>query len=593
MHGQAGRAVDLIALLADDLGRRTNVHHPVLDEVRAEGAARRSRGRILEHSDWRGEHPGMHRGLFLHRDRREQHDALGFMLLADAVEQRDVGAGLGHRREGADRHDHHRKPRGHDLHRQAGASDLGLGHRDGLGDFEKVPQRLHHPNELRLGLVHHDLPDMPVPHRQLEGEHADAGLLMDAGDRFLQPQDAEMREHVEGADDRMACERNLPRGGEEPEPVFGGGIGRREHEDSFREVHLPGDLLHLPGVQMARVRDHSHRIAPEHGVGEHIRLVELDGAPFGHAPPPKRLTLWDTPVIVNAANGYARMRRIIMMKPPPPKDVTFDQINRILEVTDALALDREWIEIPLSAASPGKIHKLPNGKIEIVVDAEMPFDEWLTAARQQLRHVAPQTPSDGSSVASPQGDPPLPTDAAPAPAKDESVAETTQVIAKAVRYVKAKRGGDLAAIILAGSAARDAMTSHSDVDLLVLVLGSDNRHELVRILSRIVEIRYLGISEAEEQVNKIGRLPIILRKARVLYELESAGSQLLQKAHVRFRQGPASLTIHEKIRLRATALHWLGKAEDQQGEPAIARHLLSIFLDEAMSAFYQLRGFWS
>src|SRR5437879_12158239 len=110
---------------------------------------------------------------------------------------------------------------------------------------------------------------------------------------------------------------------------------------------------------MARVRDHSHRIAPEHGVGEHIRLVELDGAPFGHAPPPKRLTLWDTPVIVNAANGYARMRRIIMMKPPPPppKDVTFDQINRILQVTDALALEREGIERPLSAATAGKLDK--------------------------------------------------------------------------------------------------------------------------------------------------------------------------------------------------------------------------------------------
>ncbi len=204
----------------------------------------------------------------------------------------------------------------------------------------------------------------------------------------------------------------------------------------------------------------------------------------------------------------------------------------------------------------------------------------------------PQTPSDHSSVASPQSEPPLPTDAATTPAKDESAAETTQVIAKAVRYVKAKRGGDLAAIILAGSAARDAMTSHSDVDLLVLVLGSDNSHELVRILSRIVEIRYLGMSEAEEQVNTSPRLPIILRKARVLYELEAAGSQFLQKAHVRFRQGPPASTIHEKIRLRATVLHWLGKAEDQQADPAIARHLLSIFLDEAMSAFYQLRGLW-
>ena len=108
----------------------------------------------------------------------------------------------------------------------------------------------------------------------------------------------------------------------------------------------------------------------------------------------------------------------------------------------------------------------------------------------------PHFPADGSAVAPPPGDSPLPTDAAAAPAKDESVSESAQVITKAIRYLKAKRGGDLAAIILAGSAARDAMTSHSDVDLLALVLGSDNSHEVVRILSRIVEIRYLGVSEA-------------------------------------------------------------------------------------------------
>jgi len=82
------------------------------------------------------------------------------------------------------------------------------------------------------------------------------------------------------------------------------------------------------------------------------------------------------------------MRRIIRMKPPLPRDVTFNQINRILEVTDEFELDREWIEIPLSAASPGKIHKLPNGKIEIVVDADLPFDDWLAAAREQLRQAA-------------------------------------------------------------------------------------------------------------------------------------------------------------------------------------------------------------
>ena len=178
------------------------------------------------------------------------------------------------------------------------------------------------------------------------------------------------------------------------------------------------------------------------------------------------------------------------------------------------------------------------------------------------------------------------------PEKREPVPEIDQVLAKAVRHVRAKRGGDLAAIILAGSAARGALTPHSDVDLLVLVLGTENGHELVRVLSRIVEIRYLGVADAEEQVRTSPRLPIILRKARVLFETDAAGSQLLQKAHTRFRQGPPPPTIHEKIQLRTEALHWLGKAEDRQAEPAIARHLLSVFLDESMHAFYRLRGFW-
>ena len=192
----------------------------------------------------------------------------------------------------------------------------------------------------------------------------------------------------------------------------------------------------------------------------------------------------------------------------------------------------------------------------------------------------------------PASDPVQPAEAVPASEPAASVPEIEQILAKAVRYVKAKRGGDLAAIILAGSAARDALMPHSDVDLLVLVLGKDNSHELVRVLTRIVDIRYLGVSVAEEQVHTSPRLPIILRKARVLLELEAAGSQLLHKAHARFRHGPPSLTIHEKIQLRTEVLHWLGKAEDRQAEPAVARHLVSIFLDESMSAFYQLRGFW-
>jgi hypothetical protein len=63
----------------------------------------------------------------------------------------------------------------------------------------------------------------------------------------------------------------------------------------------------------------------------------------------------------------------------PLEMVSFQQISRILDVTDALGLNREWVEIPLSPESPGLVRKLTNGKLEIIVDAEQPFDQWLTS----------------------------------------------------------------------------------------------------------------------------------------------------------------------------------------------------------------------
>ena len=58
--------------------------------------------------------------------------------------------------------------------------------------------------------------------------------------------------------------------------------------------------------------------------------------------------------------------------------VTFQHISKILDITDALGLNREWVEIPLSPEQPGAVRRLANGKLEIVVDADQPFDQWLT-----------------------------------------------------------------------------------------------------------------------------------------------------------------------------------------------------------------------
>lgn len=67
--------------------------------------------------------------------------------------------------------------------------------------------------------------------------------------------------------------------------------------------------------------------------------------------------------------------------------VSFKQISRILDVTDALGLNREWVEIPLSPENPGVVRKLANGKLEIVVDAEQPFEEWITSLPTRIQQT--------------------------------------------------------------------------------------------------------------------------------------------------------------------------------------------------------------
>jgi hypothetical protein len=74
-----------------------------------------------------------------------------------------------------------------------------------------------------------------------------------------------------------------------------------------------------------------------------------------------------------------------MMTGKPMDVVSFAQISRILELTDSLGLNREWVEIPLSPERPGRVGRLPNGKLEIIVDADRPFEEWLESLPTQIQ----------------------------------------------------------------------------------------------------------------------------------------------------------------------------------------------------------------
>jgi hypothetical protein len=68
--------------------------------------------------------------------------------------------------------------------------------------------------------------------------------------------------------------------------------------------------------------------------------------------------------------------------------VTLPVIERIFEVLERLGISREAVVIPLRPASPGTVQKLPNGKFEIVVDADTPLDAWLPELEQRLRALA-------------------------------------------------------------------------------------------------------------------------------------------------------------------------------------------------------------
>lgn len=69
--------------------------------------------------------------------------------------------------------------------------------------------------------------------------------------------------------------------------------------------------------------------------------------------------------------------------------VGMPEITRIFEVTDALGIHREHLVIPLGTGRGG-VRRLPSGKLEIVVDAQAPFEEWLRTLPDLIR--AAQSP---------------------------------------------------------------------------------------------------------------------------------------------------------------------------------------------------------
>ena len=67
--------------------------------------------------------------------------------------------------------------------------------------------------------------------------------------------------------------------------------------------------------------------------------------------------------------------------------VTLREIEKIFEVTDRLGIHREQIVIPLAPRHPGRVRRMPTGKIEIVVESEGRFEDWVGGLEGELRRV--------------------------------------------------------------------------------------------------------------------------------------------------------------------------------------------------------------
>jgi hypothetical protein len=69
------------------------------------------------------------------------------------------------------------------------------------------------------------------------------------------------------------------------------------------------------------------------------------------------------------------------------KAVTLKEIERIFAVIEPIGISREAIVIPLRTEHPGRVSIMKDGKLEIVVERDGDFEEWITKLQAQIERV--------------------------------------------------------------------------------------------------------------------------------------------------------------------------------------------------------------
>ena len=170
---------------------------------------------------------------------------------------------------------------------------------------------------------------------------------------------------------------------------------------------------------------------------------------------------------------------------------------------------------------------------------------------------------------------PLPEPLEPPEPPNEPAYE--EVVGLALRHARGRRGGDLVSVLLVGSGARRAVTAHSDVDLVVLVKGQADSHEIVRVADRTADIRYWGHKEVEEELKRIGHE---LRPLEIVVVNTRAGSRYGNNDYVNAGCGmgyDATIFLLEKgIRLTGTdawswdaPFYWTAQKWAKDHDPSI------------------------
>jgi hypothetical protein len=70
-----------------------------------------------------------------------------------------------------------------------------------------------------------------------------------------------------------------------------------------------------------------------------------------------------------------------------PQGVQLVQIEQIFVILDRLGISREAVVIPLRPQGTGSVKILSSGKLEIVVPADMPFEQWYASLEGTIRQL--------------------------------------------------------------------------------------------------------------------------------------------------------------------------------------------------------------